>query len=113
MSEKETSEKEMSEVKNSGVLFIQFVNGVEVVSKVFEIDEGFILQDPVQLVASDDGQGKVRMGLASFMPYVKDGVLALRTSVLAIGEPQDSLMNSYREMTTGIVVPDNKIIAGI
>lgn len=106
------SEKEMTDVKNSGVFFIQFVNGVEIVSKVIEIDEGFILQEPVQLVASDDGQGKVRMGLASFMPYVK-GVLALRTSILAIGEPQDSLMNSYREMTTGIVVPDNKIIAGI
>lgn len=104
---------ETPEVKNSAVLFIQLVTGVEIIAKTAELEEGFVVQDPVQLVASDDGNGKVRMGLASFLPYVKDGVLIPKTSVLAIGEPQDSLLDSYREMTTGIVVPNNKIIAGI
>lgn len=108
-----TGKAEELEVKNSGILFLQLTTGVELIAKTAELEEGFVVQDAVQLLSSDDGTGKVRMGFVNYMPYVKDGIFILKSAVAVMGEPQDSLLTSYREMTSGIVIPDNKIIASI
>lgn len=85
-------------------------SGEEVVAKVVAIDGNFLeIENPVSVAPNHQG-----MGLIPSL-FTSDPQIPLRlntNSVAVIGVTDDSVKTKYLEATTGIKIPDKKILVG-
>jgi hypothetical protein len=85
-------------------------SGEELIAKITKIDDGFIsIEHPVSVAPGPQGMGLVP-SLFTADPHLE--VKLNITSVAIYGETEDAVKMKYLEATTGIKVPDKKIIMG-
>jgi hypothetical protein len=86
-------------------------SGEELVAKLLKIDEGiYIISDPVSIGPNPNGG----LGLvpSMFTVNMHSNVRLNTNSVALVAETDDSVKMKYLEATTGIKVPDKKVILG-
>jgi hypothetical protein len=85
-------------------------SGEEMIAKVVDAGEGYaMLQDPVSVAPGPQGMGLV----PSMFTADPDKNPRLNMSCVAIhAQTDDSVRMKYIEATTGIKVPDKKILVG-
>jgi len=100
----------LSDVKVGGVYTLKINSGEEIVSKVVEVeDDTLVLEDPVSIAPSPQGMGLVP---SVFTANAKKNVRLNTTSVSLVAETADEVKDKYREATTGVTVPEKKILVG-
>ena len=87
---------------------IRLSSGEEVIGKVTDNGDSITIKDGYSLLPA--GEGKI--GFMPFMAYTKasDGITIDKKFVMFIVEPVEEMINQVRQMDTGIVTPDNKIV---
>jgi len=87
---------------------VRLSSGEEIIGKVTETDNSVTIKDGYTLIPA--GEGKI--GFMPFMAYTKadQGVTISKQFVVFMVEPIEDLVNQIRQMDSGIVVPDNKVI---
>jgi hypothetical protein len=85
-------------------------SGEELIAKVIATDDSFIsVEEPVSIAPGPQGMGLV----PSIFTADPKGIFRLNTSSIALyAETDDSVKMKYLEATTGIKVPDKKLILG-
>ncbi len=85
-------------------------SGEELITKVVEITrDNIIIEEPVSIAPSQQGMGLV----PSMFTADPKGKFTLNTnSVSLYAETEDNVRMKYLEATTGIKVPDKKLILG-
>ena len=86
-------------------------SGEELVAKLVKIEEGFyIISDPVSIGPNPNGG----LGLvpSMFTINMHSNVRLNTNSVALVAETDDSVKMKYLEATTGIKVPEKKVILG-
>jgi hypothetical protein len=86
-------------------------SGEELVAKLLKIDEGFYtISDPVSIGPNPNGG----LGLvpSMFTVNMHSNVRLNTNSVALVAETDDSVKMKYLEATTGIKVPEKKVILG-
>ena len=85
-------------------------SGEELIAKVKQAGGDFIeLEEPVSIAPTQQGMQMI----PSIFTAEPKGVFRLNTSSIAIyAETEDSVRMKYLEATTGIKVPDKKIVLG-
>lgn len=92
------------------VYTIKITSGEEMIAKVTAVNEDFLeIEEPVSIAPSQQGLG--------FVPSVftadPKGKFMLNTKNITVyGETDDAIKMKYLEATTGIKVPDKKIVLG-
>ena len=95
----------------SGTVFTFKLNsGEELIAKVTQAGGDFIeIEEPVSIAPTQQGMQMI----PSVFTADPKGVFRLNTSSIAIyAETDDSVRMKYLEATTGIKVPDKKILVG-
>ena len=86
---------------------IRLTSGEEIIGKVIDRPEEIVITDGFNMVSTEPG----KIGFIPFMAYSKDKEFVVsKNHVLMICEPVDELVDQVRSMTSGIVVPDKKVI---
>lgn len=87
---------------------VRLSSGEEIIGKVIERDNEIEIKDGYSLIPA--GEGKI--GFMPFMAYTKadQGVTISKQFVVFMVEPIEDLVKQIRQMDSGIVVPDNKVI---
>ena len=86
---------------------VRLTSGEEIIGKVIERSDEIEISDAYNMVATEPG----KIGFIPFMAYSKDKSFVIsRTHVLMICDPVDELVDQIRSMSSGIVVPDKKVI---
>ena len=85
-------------------------SGEELIAKVIEANDSFIsVEEPVSIAPGPQGMGLV----PSIFTADPKGIFRLNTnSVSVFAETEDAVKMKYLEATTGIKVPDKKLILG-
>lgn len=85
-------------------------SGEELIAKVKQAGGDFIeLEEPVSIAPTQQGMQMI----PSIFTAEPKGIFRLNTSSIAIyAETEDSVRMKYLEATTGIKVPDKKIVLG-
>lgn len=88
----------------------KLTSGEEVVGKVTEIQDHYVsLRDPVSVAPGPQGLGLMQ---SMFTADPKDSARLNINNVTIFALTDESVKAKYIEATTGIVVPDKKIIMG-
>ena len=88
----------------------KLTSGEEVVGKVTEIQDHYVsLKDPVSVAPGPQGLGLMQ---SMFTADPKDSARLNINNVTIFALTDESVKAKYIEATTGIVVPDKKIIMG-
>lgn len=97
-------------IKVGEVYTFKLTSGEEVVARVTEVEEGYVLlHDPVSVAPGPQGLGLI----ASLFTANPKAETRLNTNAVTIHALTDeSVKSKYIEATTGIVVPDKKLILG-
>lgn len=97
-------------IKENQVYTFKLNSGEELVSKVVSVTDTYVvIQEPVSIAPGAQGMGLV----PSMFTANPKGEIKLNTSSIALmGETDDSVKVKYLEVTTGIKVPDKKIVMG-
>jgi len=100
----------MSVFKTNTVYSMKLNSGEELIAKVIEANESFIsVEEPVSIAPGPQGMGLV----PSIFTADPKGIFRLNTnSVSVFAETEDAVKMKYLEATTGIKVPDKKLILG-
>lgn len=99
-----------NDVEVGGVYTLKINSGEEIVSKVVGKDESFLdLEDPVSIAPSPQGMGLVP---SVFTANADKNVRLNTTSVSLVAETASEVKEKYREATSGIAVPEKKILVG-
>ncbi len=87
---------------------VRLSSGEEIIGKVTETENDVTIKDGYTLIPA--GEGKI--GFMLFMAYTKadKGVTIDRKFVVFMVEPIEDLVKQIRQMDSGIVIPDNKVI---
>jgi len=87
---------------------VRLSSGEEVIGKVIERNDEVEIKDGYTLIPA--GEGKI--GFMPFMAYTKasNGITIPKQFVMFVVDPVDELVDQIRQMDSGIVVPDNKVI---
>jgi len=90
---------------------VRLVSGEEIVAEVKLgdlSDNTYTLIDPIILIPA--GEGKI--GFMPFMPYTKakDGIEIDGNHIMFMVDPVDDLVDNHRQFTTGISVPEKRIV---
>lgn len=86
---------------------VRLTSGEEIIGKVIERSDEIEISDGYNMVSTEPG----KIGFIPFMAYSKDESFIInRTHVLMVCDPVDELVDQIRSMTSGIVVPDQKVI---
>ena len=87
---------------------IRLSSGEEIIGKITETETSVTIKDGYSLIPA--GEGKI--GFMPFMAYTKadQGVTIDKKFVMFMVDPVEDLLNQIRQMDSGIVVPDNKVI---
>ncbi len=93
------------------IFLLKLVNGEEILGKTEESDTMFFVKKPIQVFQiPDKDSGKMRMGIADYMPHVDNSnIMVLKTSVAVIAVPKEEMVAQYREITSDIILPETKI----
>lgn len=85
-------------------------SGEELIAKVVENDGSFLgLQEPVSIAPTQQGMQMI----PSVFTAEPKGIFRLNTSSVALyADTDDSIKMKYLEATTGIKVPEKKIVLG-
>ena len=85
-------------------------SGVEMVAKIVSVNnETITVVDPVSVMPS---QGGVGLMPSLFTGKMHSNLTLNTNSVTLVGETDESVKSKYIEATTGIRVPDKKMILG-
>lgn len=85
-------------------------SGEELVAKVKTLGEGFVdLEEPVSIAPGPQGMGLVP---SLFTSEPKAAVRLNTNSVAIVGPTDDNVKMKYLEATTGIKVPEKKLVLG-
>jgi hypothetical protein len=102
--------KAIQEIKVGGIYTLKILSGEEIVAKVVGNSDGWLeLSDPVSLAPSQTGMALVP---SVFSANATENVRLNTLSVSFIATTADEVKDKYREATTGITVPDKKILVG-
>ena len=99
-------------VNVGSVMTIKLNSGEELIAKIIELvdEEGFItIQEPVSIAPSGQGIGLVP---SMFTANTKEPVRLNTNSVSLFASTEDNVKLKYLEATTGIKVPEKKLILG-
>lgn len=86
-------------------------SGEEVVAKLLQIENGYyLISDPVSIGPNPNGG----LGLvpSMFTVNIRSNVRLNTNSVALVADTDDNVKIKYIEATTGIKVPDKKVILG-
>ena len=85
-------------------------SGEEMIAKVLEIGQNnFIITEPVSIAPSQQGMQMI----PSMFTAEQRGNVTLNTSAIAFyANTDDNIKDKYIESTTGIKLPDKKIVMG-
>jgi|TARA_R110000782_G_scaffold242840_5_gene329351 hypothetical protein len=102
--------KAIQDIKVGGIYTLKIFSGEEIVAKVVGNSDGWLeLSDPVSLAPSQTGMALVP---SVFSANATENVRLNTLSVSFIATTADEVKDKYREATTGITVPDKKILVG-
>jgi len=88
----------------------KLTSGEEVLGKVLEIQDNYVsLKDPVSVAPGPQGLGLMQ---SMFTADPRDPATLNINNVTIYALTDDSVKAKYIEATTGLVVPDKKIIMG-
>lgn len=92
------------------VYTVKLNSGEELIAKVVEINDGYLtITDPVSVAPGQQGIGLV----PSMFTADPDKSVTLNTNSIAFYAPtEDSVKMKYIQATTGITIPEKKIILG-
>ena len=85
-------------------------SGEELVTKIVAVDgDNITIVDPVSIAPSQGGVGLIP---SLFTNKMHSNVQLNTTNVVLIGDTDESVKTKYIEATTGLKVPDKKMIMG-
>lgn len=99
------------EIRKDEIYTFKLSSGEEVVAKVLEVGDHFLtINEPVSIGPSPQGG----LGLVpSMFTYNNREKVRLNTnSITLIGQTDDAVKTKYIEATTGLKVPEKKVILG-
>jgi hypothetical protein len=97
-------------MENGKVFTFKLNSGEELIAKIVEITrDNVIIQEPVSIAPSQQGMGLV----PSMFTADPKGKFTLNTNSISLyAETEDAVRMKYLEVTTGIKVPEKKIVLG-
>ena len=97
-------------IQSNTVYTFKLNSGEELIAKVTQSGGDFInIEEPVSIAPTQQGMQMI----PSVFTADPKGVFRLNTSSIALyAETDDSIRMKYIEATTGIKIPDNKIVLG-
>jgi hypothetical protein len=97
-------------IEPNSVYTFKLNSGEELIAKVVQAGGNFIIiEEPVSIAPTQQGMQMI----PSIFTANPKGEFKLNTSSIAIyAETDDSVRMKYLEATTGIIVPDKKLILG-
>jgi len=97
-------------MKINTVCSFKMNSGEEIIGKVIEIfDTHFVVANPLSTAPTQQG---LQLMPALFSIELENTVEVYRNSISIIGSPRTDVLDAYLESTTGIKVPEKKIILG-
>jgi hypothetical protein len=100
----------MSDIQAGNVYTFKLNSGEELIAKVNAVEESaFVIEEPVSVAPGPKGMGLVP---SLFTANPKALVRLNTTSVSLVADTDDAVRDKYREATTGISVPEKKILVG-
>jgi hypothetical protein len=100
----------LSDIKTNTVYTFKLNSGEELIAKVTQVEQdAFVIEEPVSIAPGPKGMGLVP---SLFTANLKSSVRLNTNSVALIAETEQQVRDKYREATTGISVPDKKLILG-
>ena len=97
-------------IKVGEVYTLKLTSGEEVVARVTEIEDQYLLlHDPVSVAPGPQGLGLMQ---SLFTANPKDPARLNINNITIFALTDESVKSKYIEATTGLVVPDKKIIMG-
>jgi hypothetical protein len=100
----------MKDIKTGEVYTFKLTSGEEVVARVTSIEDNYILlHDPVSVAPGPQGLGLIA-SLFTANPKAETRLNSNSVTIHALTD--ESVKSKYIEATTGLVVPDKKIIMG-
>lgn len=97
----------------SDVTVFKMISGEEVMGKIIEEQDGFyMVKEPASIHMTDQGGGKVGVGIAPYMPYAKEKKIQVnKLAVAAVGTAADEMEAEYeRIFGHGLITPKKGII---
>ena len=87
---------------------VRLSSGEEIVGKVTQGTNTITIKDGYTLIPAGEG----RIGFMPFMAYTKasEGVEIDNKFIMFVVDPVDELIDQVRQMDSGIVTPDKKIV---
>ena len=86
---------------------VRLTSQEEIIGNVEESEYTITISNAFNMVATEPG----KIGFIPFMAYAKDDKFLIeKRHVLMICDPVDELVDQVRSMTSGIVVPEKKVI---
>lgn len=100
----------LSDITANTVYTFKLNSGEELIAKVVDVEvNAFVIEEPVSIAPGPKGMGLV----PSLFTANPKSLSRLNTSSVAlIAETDSQVRDKYREATTGISVPDKKLILG-
>ena len=97
-------------IKENEIYTFKLASGEEMVAKVLKVDGNFVdISEPVSIAPNQQGLGMVPSLFTSEM----NGEFRLNTNTVSMyAETNDQIKVKYIEATTGIKVPEKKILVG-
>jgi hypothetical protein len=89
------------------------ISGEEVMGIIKDEQDGFyMLKEPASIMMTDQGNGKVGVGIAPYMPYAKEKQIQInKLAVAAVGTAADELEAEYQRIFGhGIITPRKGLI---
>ncbi len=85
---------------------IRLVGGDDVIAELTQNENSFTFKNAQRLVMTPEGLGSM-----PFMLFSKDKEFVIKAEhILAIGEPDDEIRNSYSAQNGGIVLAKNNMV---
>jgi len=85
-------------------------NGQEIIGKITEINDGsYQLESPLAIMMGQEG---IQLAPALFTTDQNANAILYSNAIAYVSESREDVIDVYREATTGIKVPDKKIILG-
>jgi small nuclear ribonucleoprotein (snRNP)-like protein len=92
------------------IMTLKLNSGEELVTKIVAVDgDNITIVDPVSIAPSQGGVGLIP---SLFTNKMHSNVQLNTTNVVLIGDTDESVKTKYIEATTGLKVPDKKMIMG-
>ena len=97
-------------IKENEIYTFKLASGEEMVAKVLKVEGQFVdISEPVSIAPNAQGLGMVPSLFTSEM----NGAFRLNTNTVSMyAETNDAIKVKYIEATTGIKVPEKKILVG-